>query len=345
MAVLKGDIPDKIPFTIYDWKIPWGYDKRKLVERGLALIRRFPSFRAEYHHCELKIISYIDKGVRYEQEIIKTPKGDINALFMPGQTCNVRKQIEYWIKDEIDYEPFIFMIKDTVFKPAYDEIIQAKRDLGEDGLVLVWGGYSPLQEIMLNLTGIEKFCFEMTDHRDLLWSLYNVLWEREQKKVPILARAPVEIVQSCGNPIASVLGRDLFVQKVLPCLNKCGEILHAEGKLQSIHVDGDNALWAHDLAQSSVDIIEAFTPAPDTDMTMEEGCNIFKDKIIWVNFPSSLHLATAEQIRRATKEILQAVVPGNRFLLGVTEDIPEHCWRTSLNTIMDAIDEYGILQL
>ena len=85
LVVLKGNFPDKTPFTIYDWKIPWGHDKRKLVERGLVLIRRFPSFRAEYPHCELKTISYTDKGVRYERETIKTPKGEINALFMPGR--------------------------------------------------------------------------------------------------------------------------------------------------------------------------------------------------------------------------------------------------------------------
>ncbi len=336
-------MPDRIPFSIYDWKIPWGYDKRKLVERGLVLMQRFPGFRAEYPHCELKMVSYTKEGVCYEREIVKTPKGEIKALFMPGQTCDVRKQIEYWIKNEEDYEPLIFMIKDTVFKPAYDEIIEAQCDLGEDGLVWVWGGFSPLQEIMLHFTGIEKFCFEMMDKPDLLWRLYDVLWEREQKKFPILAKAPVEMVQYCANHIAIVLGHDLFVNKVLSCLNQCAEVLHTEGKIQSVHVDGDNAIWANDLAKSSIDVIEAFTPAPDTDMTMGEAHETFKDKIIWANFPSSLHLAKAERIRTATKEILQAVAPGDRFILGITEDIPKHCWRTSLNTIMDVIDECGIL--
>ena len=102
-------------------------------------------------------------------------------------------------------------------------------------------------------------------------------------------------------------------------------------------------MLADDLAQSSVDIIEAFTPVPDTDMTMVEGREVFSEKVIWANFPSSLHLATAEHIRIAAREILQAVAPGSRFMLGITENTPQHRWRISLNAIMDVIDEYGAL--
>ena len=345
LAVLHGERPDRIPFSIYEWKLPWGYDKRRLRERGLAMLRRFPGWRAEYPHCELQTICYTDGGQRYERETVKTPKGDISALFMPDQTCNVRFQKEFWIKTEADYEPLIFMANDAVLHPDYDEILAAQEDLGEDGLVFIWKDFSPLQKIILHLAGLEQFCFELMDRPDCVWALYDALLEFERRKYPVVARAPVELVECCANPIQQLLGRELFVDKVLSSIEEGVELIHAAGKLASVHVDGDNALWAEDLARSNIDIIEALTPAPDTDLTTAAARGIFKDKILWLNFPSSLHVASADRIRAATRDILDAVAPGDRFLLGVTEDIPLDAWRTSLSAILDVLEKDGALPL
>ncbi|MBM4029612.1 MAG: hypothetical protein FJ280_30070 [Planctomycetes bacterium] len=340
VAALHGEPTDRTPFTTYEWKIPWGEDKRKLIERGLTMMMRFPGVREAYAHCEWTMATYMKDGKKWERETISTPKGDVSSLFLPDQTNKVRKQVQHWIKGEADYEPLIHAIDDTVFSPSFEEIRLAQESLGEDGYVYIWAGYSPLQEIIIRLMGIEQFSYELAERPDHLWALYDALWRREQRRYEILADAPVEMVQACGNPIASVLGRKRFVDRVLPPLAESAAALHAAGKLQAVHIDGDNAIWAKDLAASPIDILEAFTPAPDTDMTIAQGRQAFKDKILWANFPSSVHLASAETVRATTQEILEAVAPGRRFLLGITEDVPPQCWRTSFNAILDTIDDF-----
>ena len=345
LAVLHGDRPDRIPFSIYEWKIPWGSEKRRLRARGLALMRRFPGWAVEYPHCDWEMRCYRENGRVCERETVRTPVGEISAVFWPNQTCNVRAQKEFWVKTEADYETAIFMVRDAVFRPAYDEIRSARQDLGEDGLVFIWKGYSPLQQIVLQWLGIERYCFELADRPSCVWALYDALREREQDIYEIVAAAPVEVVQCCANPIQSVLGRDLFVTRVLSTIEAGVEQLHAAGKLASIHVDGDNALWAPDLARSGIDVMEALTPAPDTDLTMTDMRCLFESKILWANFPSSMHVSTAAQIRQATGAILDAVAPGDRFILGITEDIPPHCWRKSISAILDVLEDRGRLPL
>ena len=58
LAVLNGETPDRVPLTSYDWKFPWGYDKRRLRERGLTMVNRYPGFAVDYPHCELKTVCY-----------------------------------------------------------------------------------------------------------------------------------------------------------------------------------------------------------------------------------------------------------------------------------------------
>lgn len=345
LAVLNGDRPDRVPFTTYHHKCPWGYDKRKLRERGLTMNIWYPGYSVEYPNCELKTICYTENGVKYEREFVKTPKGEITSLFLPDRTCNVRVQKEFWIKGEADYEPLIFMVNDSVFKPDYDQGKALLEGFGEDGVVFVWKDYSPLQKIIIHLIGIEPFCYELMDRPDYVWALYDALREMECRKNPIVVKAPGDFVAYCSNPIAEILGRELFVDKILSRLNEFADMAHDAGRLVSMHLDGNNKIWAKDVAESKIDIVEAFTAAPDGNMTMAEGREAFKDKIIWSNFPSSLHLADEGEIRMATNEILDAVAPGEKFILGVTEDVPPHCWRKSFNAILDVIHERGELPL
>lgn len=53
-----------------------------------------PSLRP---HCERTTVSFWTNSKRYEREIVKTPQGQIESLFLPDQTCGVRRQEEFWI--------------------------------------------------------------------------------------------------------------------------------------------------------------------------------------------------------------------------------------------------------
>ena len=99
------------------------------------------------------------------------------------------------------------------------------------------------------------------------------------------------------------------------------------------------------VAESGTDIIEAFTPPPDCDVTVREARDAWPEKILWVNFPSSVHLESPEQIRQTTLRILSETAPGDRFLMGVTEDIPEGVRRSSLSVILQTISEHGTLPI
>jgi len=94
-----------------------------------------------------------------------------------------------------------------------------------------------------------------------------------------------------------------------------------------------------------LDVIEAFTPVPTCDVTVAQARAAWPDKVLWINFPSSVHLESEESIRAETLRILSEAAPGNRFLIGITEDMPENAWRDSLSTISQALLQHGALPL
>ena len=111
------------------------------------------------------------------------------------------------------------------------------------------------------------------------------------------------------------------------------------------HLDADNKLWAKEVGDSGLDWIEAFTPAPDTDMTVAEARKMWHGKVLFINFPSSVHLEKASVIEETTKQILKEAAPGDRFIVGITENVPENRWRESFYTILKTINRYGKLPI
>jgi hypothetical protein len=104
-------------------------------------------------------------------------------------------------------------------------------------------------------------------------------------------------------------------------------------------------VWADVVAGSALDYIEAFTPAPDTDLSLAEARAAWPDKVLWINFPSSAHLAPLPAIEEKTRQLLREAGDGRGFLMGITEDVPEERWRGNFLAISRVLNEEGRLPL
>jgi hypothetical protein len=136
------------------------------------------------------------------------------------------------------------------------------------------------------------------------------------------------------------MGNQRFERYVVPLYNEAADVFHRHGKLLGAHLDGNSRLWAKAGAASGLDYVEAFTPAPDTDRTLAEALAAWPDQVLWINFPSSVHLASLEVIEQTTRDLVATAAPGNRFILGITEDMPEDRWQGNLLAISRSLPRH-----
>jgi len=104
-------------------------------------------------------------------------------------------------------------------------------------------------------------------------------------------------------------------------------------------------VWADLVAGSPLDYIEAFTPAPDSDMSLGDALAAWPGKVLWINFPSSVHLRTDEGVAAATRDLLAEAAPGDRLIVGITENIPEFRWQDSMQAISGVLCTDGRLPI
>ncbi len=336
---LRRQPVDQVPFTIYPGMIPHGEQEARLRQLGLGYHKRMGVLEVTRPNVAIAYVEYEENGTRHSRTTATTPVGEVYATARLGQAYGSTWYVDHYVKTPDDYKVVEFLVGDTRYEPAYDPFLQAAAELGEDGYVSAFFGYDPLMEMRVDLMGIERFALDMFDYPDLFWSLYQKLRAKQREAYPLLAESPADLVIYGGNHSPEVLGRR-FEEFVVPCFEELGHQLHRKGKLLGCHLDANNALWSDVVARSQLDVIEAFTPAPDTDMSVAEARRVWPDKVLWINFPSSLHIASEDRIRKATREMLAAASPGHGFIMGVTEDVPSTAWPTSLRAIAEELRDW-----
>ena len=343
-AILRGEPADRVPLTMYECMIPQCATERQLRNEGLCIVyRKAGVVRTHRPNVKTESHPFVEDGKQRIRRVTRTPVGELSQIDQPAGFTTWH--ITRLFKGPEDYKTFMFMVKDERHEANYEAFVKAEQAMGEDAILRAAVGGTPLHTIMVHWMGPETFGIEWAERRDEILKLYDAMVEQQRKIYPLVAESPAFHANYGGNEVPEVMGKERFEQYVIPLYNEAAEIFHKHGKLLGAHLDGNNRLWAEAVADSGLDYVEAFTPAPDTDMSVKDALEAWPDKLLWINYPSSVHLRSVQRIEEETRQILRESAPGNRLIIGITEDIPEDRWQQNMLAISRVINEEGRLPI
>lgn len=340
LAALHKRPTDRTPFTINETMLPQCSVERRLRNEGLCIIyRRVPVVKRTFRTCVVEEHAYTEDGKPRKRRIVRTPVGDVYSVAEPaGFTAWT---IERLFKGPEDYQTLLYMVNDEQFSPNYGPFAEFQQRMGDDVLLRARVGACPLHALMIQWMGVERFAVEWAERQDEVLTLEQAMRARIREIFPVVAGSPATHANFGGNETPEAMGPKRYREFCIPLFDECAELLHEKGKLLGSHLDANNGAWAADLATCKLDYIEAFTPAPDTDMTLEDALRAWPDKVLWINFPSSVHLASVSKIKQTAHDLIDAAAGTNRLILGITEDMPEDRWQENLLAISEAINEHA----
>jgi hypothetical protein len=340
-AALRGGRADKVPFTIYENKLPQCAAERALRNRGLCIVKRdVPAFRTVRPNVRTTEAVEFRDGRRFVRTRHETPHGALESLREEaGFTSWWHEKL---FKSPDDYKALLFFIRDARHAPNHDAFARAAAAFGDDAAFRAAFGGEPLQELISGtLMDMQDFCLEWMDRRDEVLRLYEANVEQRRAVYPLVAESPALFANYGGNVVSDVIGVRGFEEYYLPHYAEAAEAMHRRGKLVGCHFDANCRLLAPLIARSALDYVEAFTPAPDTDMTLAQARAAWPNKVLWINFPSSLHLRPDPEVEETAFRLAEEAARPEGFLMGVTEDVPPDRWQASCRAIMDGLDRHA----
>ena len=199
--------------------------------------------------------------------------------------------------------------------------------------------------------GLDNWVFHQRDHPDHFARLLQAQEKRDEKRLQLVADSPAEFV-SFGW-IEGLWGPEQFRKYELPFYQKWVPFLQSRGKICAMHCDVTRDLKSYKavIAETGIDVIEAFTPPPVANLSLKEARAAWGDEtIIWVNFPETIFWSGGpEGTRQYTIELLKSDAPGKALVIGFTEmglwgatdDETERAFKAGTLAIMEAIETYG----
>ena len=336
---MRGGRPERIPFTIYSTKPPSAEVLPTLKARGMGLVERIGVCGMRCPNCRMESTKYEEDGRQLVRSDIHTPHGSLHSIREPaGFTTWTHK---YLFTDENDFKAIAFYLNDAVVTANYDRAHQLLAEDDDNTIVRTSFGLEPMQHLISGgVFGTMNFCLQWMENRDEILRLYEIMVEKRRQAYPIVAKSPVGHANYGGNVVPEIIGLEVFREHYVPHYQEAAAEMHRHGKRIGVHFDANCKLFAQDIAALDLDYIEAFTPAPDTDMTLKEAREAWPGKALWINYPSSVHLRSEEEVEQVAIELCEAADPGDGFLIGITEDLPENREDGNYRAILDGIDQY-----
>ncbi|MFP4249231.1 MAG: hypothetical protein ACLFU7_06205 [Armatimonadota bacterium] len=341
-AVRFEDV-DHVPLTIYERKIPQCEAERELRNDGLCIVQRGPNPYSVRRPNVLGSEShtYSEGGKRLVRTVTRTTDGELTTVNEPAGFTTWHH--EKMFRGPDDYAPLLAYASNVEVVADYEPFVRMSELKGGDAIMRGAVGLEPMQLIIHHWMGVETFAIEWMERRHEVLKLYDALVEERRKTYPVLAESPCEQFNYGGNVTPEIIGEARFREYYVPNYEECCEVLQPAGKLVGCHFDANTRVIAEAIAETSLDYIEAFTPAPDTDMTLAQAREAWPGKALWINYPSSVWLRSDEEMEEVTADLLRQAAPGNGLLIGVTEDVPEGRLFPGLRAINRAIHEHGRL--
>lgn len=341
LAVVLGREHDLVPFAMYEEMFPPQQAFDHLGRGRIGIIRYPPIFRVEHPNCRFDSEFFIDGDTKCQRNVLHTPKGDLEEIrvFDPYYDSSTARQ--HFVKTAHDYEVLWSYLEDSVVLDNYEQYYQDAAELGDDGLAMPVTEKTPWQQLWILWVGLEALSLHTVDYPDYVEHTIELLNARARKIFEIAYRSPSPFINTPDNLTAPAIGPARFRKYCVPLYDELAGMLAERGAPLFVHLDGLlKPLWK-DIAHSLVGGIESFTPVPDCDTTVAEAVELWPEKRLWINFPSSVHLQTPDKIRATTEEILEAAGHTGRLQIQISENVPLDVWRVSFPVIVDAIEKFG----
>ena len=346
LAVIQGRAHDRVPFVQYSGLAAPNEEIWSLIGRGsMGLIRWSSCQRVEFPNCRVQTHETRREGRKAFRTILHTPEGSLERLRIQEPAFGTTSAREHYIKEPDDYRILLAHLRDAVVHEDVSAYLRDERELGDDGLPMVAVGRTPYQQLWIEWVALEDLCVHLVECPDLMEEVTSTMADLQRRIFravrAALEKVPIGFVDFGDNITAPVIGPAYFRKYCVPLYDELAEMLADKDVPVFVHMDGDlKPLWQA-IGASKVRGLDSLSPPPDNDTSAAAAAAMWPDMRLFVNFPSSVHLAGSEQVLACARRILQQAGHTGRLQIQISENVPPGAWRKSFPQIVRAIEEFG----
>lgn len=271
------------------------------------------------------------KGIKVEQKeekdklytVYTTPKGELIKEETRSTVTGGFFPTGFPVKTLADIEKLRYYFKHTTFyfrKENFEKAEKFFENRGEPQFFLPKSPYQTLAQVWMKF---DDLVYALFDYPKKIEELMKVIDESYDSLYEGIVNSGVVKIINFGENIDHHIDPPQYFEKYcIPFYQKRCEQLKKAGIYTHIHIDGNFKLLLKYLKDLPFDGLEALTPLPQGDVTIEEMKEAIGDKILLDGIPAIFFLPNypLEELEKCVDKLIKLFHP--RLVLGASDELP-----------------------
>jgi hypothetical protein len=221
----------------------------------------------------------------------------------------------------------------------YDELQATVGDLGAPTM------YMPrmnVQDLYINQMGVAAGIYAIYDWTDTVEAYFRALEASHDRLIDVILASPVDIIDFGENVHAGTLSPELFRRYHLPACQRRCERLHRGSKFISSHWDGDTRALLPYAQETGLDGIEAITPQPQGDVTLDEIKAALGDTMFLLDGIPAIYFDetfSVDVLVDCVHRLIDLFAP--KLVLGISDEISSTGDLDRIKVVGEIVDAYN----
>ncbi|MGC9468529.1 MAG: hypothetical protein ACP5HS_08055 [Anaerolineae bacterium] len=274
--------------------------------------------------------------------VIHTPVGDqvrvLRTTTSNWHIITLRWEVE--TKEELKVATWREENTDWEWDQATYDKLRAK--VGDLGAPTMFMPRMNVQSLYIEKMGSQNGIYAIYDWAGTVEAYFRALEESHDRLIDVINNSPVDIINFGENVHAGTLPPKWFAKYHLPACQRRVEQLRPAGKFICSHWDGDVKPLLPYVHETGLDGIEAITPYPQGDVTVEEIKDALGDDVFLMDGIPAIYFDktfSVETLLSCAERIIELFAP--KLILGISDEISSTGNLERVRLVGEVVDAYN----
>jgi len=306
--------------------LPEPYEGMTLPEvyRSLECSARIYHYNESFKRIEHPSVRFECKNLGSDQQqvTITTPVGKQVEVTRKTASSTRRIHVKWPVETEEELKVAAWREENAAWQWDQEAFDKVAKEWGDLGAPTAYLPRMNVQNLYLNQMGAERAIYAIHDWPHTVEAFFRALEASHDRLIEIVNASPIDIINFGENVHAGTLPPSLFRKYHLPACRRRCEKLHTARKFCHAHWDGDVKPLLPFARDTGLDGIEAITPQPQGDVTLEEVKYALGDEMFLIDgLPAILFDETfpVTMLEDYTHRLIDLFAP--KLVLGISDEL------------------------
>lgn len=273
---------------------------------------------------------------------LETPVGTISTIYRSNDSNSGVFPSKWWVTTEDELKIATWIEEHCTWIWDEEHYQKTREEWGNLGMPTIFMPRVNIMSLYLDTMGVQEAVYALMDYPETVEKHFKALDESHERLIDVINTSKIDVINFGDNLHSGTLPGYYFEKYVLPAYKRRNELLHQANKFTYAHWDGDTKGLLPYAKECGLDGIEAITPKPQGDVTLEEIKEALGDEVFLIDGIAAVlfdDIYPEEQLVEQVNQLIDLFAP--KLVLGISDEMSSTGNIERIQLVRQIVDDYN----